>query len=205
MSEKTDRVKKLIESLSSSELKSIAAYLRSKIPRHALEEKWSITYELILDAIFRSQDITQRGIRGVIAEAVFEAQVLPSLEGWRPVPLLGDLPYDFAISRELDKRQARIQVKLQRTERGKPLMRRPYGPDMFIVEVQKTRSGTKRKTKQAISAETAPVASEQTRPYQFGDFDILAVNMQPSTGEWTKFMYTVAGMAHTKSRKQEAD
>jgi hypothetical protein len=53
-------------------------------------------------------------------------------------------------------------------------------------------TGTKRRKKSdAISPETAPVAPEKTRPYQFGDFDIIAVNMQPSTGDWTRFMYTV--------------
>lgn len=192
MSEKTDSVKQLIDSLSASELESLTAYLRSKLPQHPLEEKWAINSNLILDAIFRSQDIIQRGIRGVIAEAVFEAQILPALPGWHPVRLVGDLPYDFAIRRETDDREVRIQVKLQRTERGKPLIRGIYGPDKFIVEVQKTRSGTKRKPKQGVSTETAPTAPEQTRPYQFGDFDILAVNTQPSTGEWTRFMYTVA-------------
>jgi hypothetical protein len=53
MSEATENVKKLIESLTPSELQSLASYLRSKISRHPLEEKWDISYELILDAIHR--------------------------------------------------------------------------------------------------------------------------------------------------------
>src|SRR5208283_4553066 len=32
---------------------------------------------------------------------------------------------------------------------------------------------------------------ESTRPYRFGDFDILAVNMQPTTHAWADFRYTV--------------
>jgi len=44
MSEKTENVKKLIESLTPLELQSLASYLRSKISRHPLEEKWDITY-----------------------------------------------------------------------------------------------------------------------------------------------------------------
>ncbi len=48
---------------------------------------------------------------------------------------------------------------------------------MYVVEVQKTRSGNKN--------------GEETRPYRFGDFDILAVNMQPSTGDWNRFVFTV--------------
>jgi hypothetical protein len=192
MSENTENAKALIDSLSPAELESLSAYLHSKLPRHALEEKWGISYELILDAIHRSQDIVQRGVRGVIAEAVFAAKILPTIKGWYPVPFGGDLPYDFKIQREEKGRAITIQVKLQRTEGGVPLTRKSFGPGTFIVEVQKTRSGTRKRKKQdAISPETAPAAPEKTRPYQFGDFDIIAVNMQPSTQQWTRFMYTV--------------
>ncbi len=192
MSQATENVKKLIESLTPPELESLASYLRSKIPHHPLEEKWGISYELILDAIHRSQDIVQRGVRGVIAEAVFEAKVLPTVKGWHPVPVVGDLPYDFKIRN--DGREIKIQLKLQRTQAGQPLARSFFGPDTFIVEVQKTRSGTKRPSKEAkskIASKLAPAEPQKTRPYQFGDFDIIAVNMQPSTRDWTRFMYTV--------------
>ena len=111
MSEKTESVKRLIESLAAPELQSLASYLRSKLPRHALEQKWDISSEIILDAIFRSQDIIQRGVRGVIAEAVFEKKVLPTIKGLHPVAIFGDRPYDFAIQRESDKREIKIQVK----------------------------------------------------------------------------------------------
>jgi hypothetical protein len=107
------------------------------------------------------------------------------------VPVTGDLPYDFKIQRDSDKGEIKIQVKLQRTQGGEPLVRSFFGPDTFIVEVQKTRSGMKRKRKEAVSPKSAPTAPEKTRPYQFGDFDIIAVNMQPSTRDWTRFMYTV--------------
>ena len=46
-----------------------------------------------------------------------------------------------------------------------------------MAEVQKTRSGEK--------------GGKQTRPYHFGDFDILAVNLHPATGDWRRFMFTV--------------
>src|SRR5271157_5296381 len=115
MSEKTENVKALIESLGPPELQSLASYLRDKLPKHPLEEKWRISYDLILDAIYRSQDIVQRGVRGVIAEAVFEAKVLPTIRGWHAVPVVGDLPYDFKIQGDSEKREITIQVKLQRT------------------------------------------------------------------------------------------
>jgi hypothetical protein len=52
--------------------------------------------------------------------------------------------------------------------------------DMYVVETQRTRRGSDKKT------------GGSTRPYRFGEFDLLAVAMYPSTGEWNTFMYTVA-------------
>jgi len=52
--------------------------------------------------------------------------------------------------------------------------------DMFVAETQRTRGGTD------------PQTHEDTRPYRFGDFDILAISMHPSTNNWNVFMYTVA-------------
>jgi hypothetical protein len=51
--------------------------------------------------------------------------------------------------------------------------------DMYVVETQKTRAGS--------DSEGA-----STRPYRFGEFDLLAVSMHPSTNVWDRFMYTVA-------------
>jgi hypothetical protein len=69
--------------------------------------------EIILEAIQRSGGLTLRMIRGVIAEAAFEIEVVEHLEGWRNVTPPGDLPYDFL----LDDGQGavRVQVKLQRS------------------------------------------------------------------------------------------
>lgn len=195
MSEQTENIKTLIQSLAPSELQSLAAYFRAKLPKHALEVKWGITYDVILDAINRAQDITQRGVRGVIAEAVFESEVLPTIKGWRSVPVIGDLPYDFKIQKDSSKQAVTIQVKLQRTVKGIPLARKVFGAESYVVEVQKTRTGKKKLTSKSGSTEPLPAKVEaevvSTRPYRFGDFDILAVNMQPLTRDWSRFMYTV--------------
>jgi hypothetical protein len=94
---------------------------------------------------------------------------------------MGERPYDFKIQSAADQDvEITIQVKLQRMDKGIPLVAskslRCYPDDFFIVEVQKTRSGEK--------------DAKKTRPYSFGEFDILAVSMHPSTGDWSKFMYT---------------
>lgn len=187
MSELTDEVCRLIEQANEEERRIILAYLRERVPLHALETEWSTTAEEMLTAIARSSDLTLRGIRGILAEATFEKRLLPELErdGWGAVKIVGDQSYDFLIER--GQAQVRIQVKLQRKERGEPkeyaarsrsLLKCPPGT-MYVVEVQKTRSGQK--------------GGEKTRPYRFGDFDILAVNLHPATGTWERFAFTVAG------------
>ena len=76
-------------------------------------------------------------------------------------------------------------MKLQRKERGEPKeyaarshasLKCPPGT-MYVVEVQKTRSGER--------------GGQKTRPYRSGDFDILAVNLHPATGDWERFAFTV--------------
>ena len=63
--------------------------------------------------------------------------------------------------------------------------------DMYVVETQRTRGGRDQQT------------GQDTRPYRFGEFDILAVSLQPSTGDWTSFIYTVASwlLPRPKSRR----
>ena len=187
MTKLTDEACRLIEQASEEERRIILAYLRERVPLHALETEWRTTAEEILTAISRSSDLTLRGIRGILAEAIFEKRVLPKINagGWSTAKIVGDQPYDFLIQR--GQAQVKIQVKLQRKERGEPKeyaaksrtsLRCPPG-EIYVVEVQKTRSGKKN--------------GEQTRPYRFGDFDILSVNLHPVTGDWERFMFTVGG------------
>jgi hypothetical protein len=185
MSALTDEVCALIERANEAERRVILAYLRERLHLHPLEKEWSTTAELILTAIARSADITLRGVRGILAEAIFEEYLLPDIAAhdWKIAKIVGEQAYDFLIER--GTRQVKIQVKLQRRDKGEP---KEYGskarkalkcPEdaLYVVEVQKTRGGEKN--------------GEATRPYRFGDFDILAVNLHPATGDWKRFMFTV--------------
>jgi len=185
MSRTTEEICRLIDSLSEDEQRTVLTYLRQRLPLHPLEQQWGTTAEAILTAIARSSDLTLRGVRGILAEATFEETILPPLEasGWRSIAIVGDQTYDFVLEKVSSR--VRIQVKLQRREAGVPkeysarrraALNCPSGT-MYVVEVQKTRSGQKN--------------GQKTRPYRFGDFDILAVNLHPSSGEWKRFMYTV--------------
>jgi len=197
MSESLDTIKKVIAECSIEEQWALKEYLSELVP-HPLEREWGIDAETILNAIRRSSDLTKRGVRGIIAEAVFETAVIPSIaaSGWKPATLTGDLAYDVRL--ESGTRAARIQIKLQRLEKSVPKLYYPqhYAEGLlYVVEVQKTRGGKKKTRRQSPGTGAASEAAdevEETRPYRFGDFDILAVNMHPSSGSWKNFRYTVA-------------
>jgi hypothetical protein len=185
VTEKLDSVLGVIDTLSPEEQRTVRDYIRRRVPIHQLESEWSTSAEAILAAIARSTDLTQRGIRGILAEAIFEQSIVPQVHssGWASATITGDQAYDFLISKE--GKNVRIQVKLQRKEkqlpkeyaaRSRAALDCPTGK-IYVAEVQKTRGGEK--------------AGVKTRPYRFGEFDLLAVSMHPSTGSWDKFMFTV--------------
>jgi hypothetical protein len=170
---KKDEVIQLLEACSEQERLEVFQYLRKTIPIHALEEKLNTQAEVILEAIDRASDLTLRGIRGIIAEAAFLVEVLGKLESWKDVTPPGDAAYDFLIEDLIGR--VSFQVKMQRSEGGKPKMQN----GKYVVETQRTRTGKRGK------------AGVATRPYRFGEFDIIAVSMHPSTNDWNMFMYSV--------------
>lgn len=165
-------VGKVLEGFNPDERRAIFMYLRREFPIHPLELDLNTTAEVILEAVARSPDLTQRGVRGIIAEAVFLFEVLQKIPGWTVLDCPPGYSYDFVIDDKVGP--VSVQVKTQRRLRGKPYVRR----GKYVVETQRTRTGR----------DAAGVA---TRPYRFGDFDILAVSMHASTADWTRFMYTV--------------
>jgi hypothetical protein len=137
---------------------------------------------MILEAVHRAPELTRRMLRGVIADAAFRTYALAALEphGWRNVTPEGNYAYDYKLDDGAGP--VTVQVKLQRSVRGSPVVlagaRFGFIESVFMTETQKSRTGTDREDK-------------LTRPYRYGEFDILAVSMQPSTGKWDRYMYTV--------------
>ncbi len=176
-----DAVKKVLDTCSEDEQRLIFDYLRSKFPIHPIEKQLNTTAEVILEAIARASDLTLRGIRGIIAEASFKQNVVNHLAGWKDITPAGDSAYDFLIEDSIGK--VSIQVKMQRLKACVPMSAKSgykfLSADKYVVETQRTRGGTDPKT------------NSDTRPYKFGEFDILAVSMHPSCGTWNDFMYTV--------------
>ena len=186
---KLPEILKAIASLPEKDRSEIYTELKKQF-QHPLEKNWGLEAHAIMEAIARSSDLTQRGVRGVIAESVFVLQVLPeALAGsdWKPIAdtSIADTPFDAVVENVKTGKNIRIQVKNQRREAGEPKELK----DCWVVEVQKTRSGEKN--------------GEKTRPYRFVDFDLIAVCMYPSSGEWTRFCY--APVKSLKSRKENSD
>jgi hypothetical protein len=173
-----DELEALVLALPEDLRQKLFQRLRETMTIHPLEEAWNTTAEDLLEAISRGSDLTHRGVKGMLAEASFSHSVLSKLANWQDITPAGDHPFDYLI--DDGRGEVKIQVKNQRSEKGQPLVRkRKYnGIPMYVVETQKTRSGEDGE-------------GGKTRPYRVGEFDVLAVCLYPSTGEWTDFLYTV--------------
>lgn len=169
---KLQEIKRLIDKCDEEHCQDLLQYVRRRVDIHPLEKQLNCKAEIILESIARAADITVRGIRGIITEVAFKQEVLVHLTTWRDEEAVGELPYDFLLTN--GDRQVNIQVKMQRSEKGAPIVKN----GQWFVETQRTRNGTDKEAK-------------ATRPYRFGQFDILAVSLQPTNKSWDKFMYTL--------------
>jgi len=177
-------IRALLEICTPEEKATLFADLRKLHVIHEFENVIGAPAEMILEAVHRAPELTRRMLRGVIADAAFRMYAVAPLlvRGWKDITPEGNFAYDY----KLDDGQGpvTVQVKLQRSERGKPVVKSGsrylnLGAEVFIAETQKTRSG--------VDGD-----ENKTRPYRFGEFDVLAVSMQPSTGNWNQYMYTLS-------------
>jgi excisionase family DNA binding protein len=177
-----DRILKTLASCSSRTRHEVFQRLRVEFPIHALETKIGLSAELILEAFTRADPFTKRGIRGIIGEFCFARYALANSDRWTISEVPPRSAYDYIV--DDGEGLVRVQVKLQRRKEDdeRPVLaievRKCFAPGLYLVEPQRTRSGKKK--------------GESTRPYRFGDYDILAVVMEPLTKRWDYFMYTVA-------------
>lgn len=174
-------IRELLAQCSPEEQETLFKELRQRHIIHEFERIIGAPAEMILEAVHRAPELTRRMLRGVIADAAFRTFVVPAVaaQGWRDVTPQGNFAYDYMM--EDARGQVSVQVKLQRSERGAPVVkdgaRFGFEGEVFMTETQKTRTGN-------------DGDGEKTRPYRYGEFDVLAVSMQPSTGKWDRYMYT---------------
>jgi hypothetical protein len=180
-----DEIKRLLHECSLEERRAIFAHLRQEFGIHSLEDQLGAKAEVILSALARASDLTMRGVRGIIAEAAFITEVIApgSTSRWQDLTPPGNHSFDFLLRDPAG--ELRVQIKLQRQKEHRPLtaneVLRSYAfpSDMYVVETQRTRRGTRS-------------SGDNTRPYRFGEFDVLGVCLHPATGNWSDFVYTVA-------------
>lgn len=174
-----ETVRNLMSQCSPEDRRAVFLELRATHQIHEFEQVIGAPAEMILEAVHRAPELTRRMLRGVVGDAAFRTYVVPALSPtWSDATEEGNFPYDYRMRDALG--DVTVQVKLQRSEKGAPVVRRDrygFGADVFIVETQKTRTGSD--------------GDEKTRPYRYGEFDVLAVSMQPSTGSWKEFRYTL--------------
>jgi hypothetical protein len=174
-----------IDALPAEEKRQVLSHLRKTIPLHPMEDRLKASAEAVLEAIARSTDLTIRGIEGIIAEASFAKEVLPEYGEWRERPFDPGQPYDFLLNDHSGLTDVRLQVKMQRRKEHRPLMAGEiykagrWPAHHYIVEVQRTRRGQDK-------------TGAGTRPYRFGEFDILGVSLGAAKGRWRDFTFTVA-------------
>lgn len=181
-----DELVERVSALSIEDKRRLLKVVREALPAHPMEVRLMASAETLLEAIRRASPLTIRGIEGILAEASFAIDVVPGLEGWKNVDPPSDAAYDFAMVEPGAKEAFRLQVKMQRRKEGKPLTadqvmkKRQWPQDHWVAEVQRTRAGEDK-------------SGESTRPYRFGEFDILAVSLGASTGKWSNFIYAPSG------------
>lgn len=177
-----NQIRQILDACTPEQRNEITKLLRTENRSHRIELWWNTSAEVVLEALARSGELTQRMFKGILAEAAFKVEVIDKLTGWQDVTPSGVHAYDFAVQRGVERMT--IQTKLQRKEAGKPFMYRVSGKRgvasaLYVVETQKSRKGTNR------------TSGANTRPYRFGEFDILAVSMEPATSDWSQFRFTV--------------
>jgi hypothetical protein len=166
---KVREIRRLLSQCTAKQRRQVFDELRQSVELHPFETSINAKAEIILEALHRAPELTTRMFRGILGEATFAVTVAPAIIGWKDETPPGNHAYDTALVDSIGI--VRIQSKMQRRTKGQPLIRNGKG----IVEVQRTRTGMK--------------AGKATRPYRYGEFDVLAVCMEPSHGRWDSFMY----------------
>ncbi|HLY62028.1 MAG TPA: hypothetical protein VKV95_14895 [Terriglobia bacterium] len=179
---RVDETKRLLAASSEVQRREIFTSMRREFSVHPLETKLDAEAGTILDAVSKVDDFTLRGILKLIPEAAFKVYVVSALANWRDESPPGYHSFDFLLRDAVGG--VRVRVKTQCLRGHVPMMAtqvyQQLPADMYMVETQRIRGGKNHKT------------GEDTRPYKFGEFDVLAVSMHPSTRDWSSFMYTVA-------------
>ena len=160
-SDPVEQIRQILGACTPEQRDQIVRLLRIEYRVHRIEREWNTSAEIVLEALARSSDLTQRMFKGILAEAAFKVEVIDKLTDWSDITPTGLHPFDFMVRK--GKTQVTIQTKLQRKAAGIPFLfrvpgRRGASTAYYVVETQKSRRGTDR------------TSGANTRPYRFGEF-----------------------------------
>lgn len=157
--------------------------------------EWKGHAETILAAISNSHP-TRRGVQAGIAAAFFENIVLNDVvrDGWicQTAPAR-KTALSFIVGN--NGRTARILIATLQLEGGRPKRAQSHGEQgpVYLARLPE-KTARRRENHRGSRIELGSPQREgvSTRTYSFGDFDVLAVSIQPLTRGWSDFRYSLA-------------
>jgi hypothetical protein len=156
-------------------------------------DQWKSHAQTVLEAV-RASHPTRRGVKGAVAAAFFASTALPASvqAGWTLVSSADRRrPSQFEI--EKDGRIARVLISALQVEAGKPLRQASERREPVYVSRLPRRPLIDRTVRGANQAERdRPQKPVGERGWLETDFDVLAVNLQPVTRNWSDFRYTLS-------------
>ena len=159
--------------------------------------EWPDEARTILEAVRRISRPTKGKVRRTIAEAILKKLIVPSVadSGWKLRAPQADSPScDLLLER--NSLMARIDLALLQpaTAKFKRTYRGQHSENAYALEVKKSQVRAKGATGIAVGGarRAAPAELAREKSYTFGEFDILAVNIQAATYRWTDFRYTLS-------------
>jgi hypothetical protein len=137
-----EQIRQILNACNPAQRDEIIKLLRVEYRVHRIELAWNTSAEIVLEALARSGELTQRMFKGILAEAAFKVEVIDKLNGWEDITPSGTLAFDFVVRQAGE--QVRIQTKLQRKQAGQPFMYRvpkQRGATTFYVAETQKREG----------------------------------------------------------------
>jgi hypothetical protein len=157
---------------------------------------WHSQTQAILSAVHASHP-TRRGVQTAIAAAFFENAVLPRVagKGWQR---RSGMPRREPPCVVIEKDERKVLILIATLELSGGKSRRKFSQDgrddRYVVRLRKklARLRPNSKLDSEGEGESGLHKPSRTRAWSFDEFDILAVNTQPATRQWTDFRFALS-------------
>jgi hypothetical protein len=76
------QIREILGACNPEQRNEIVRLLRIEYRLHRIEQEWNTSAEVVLEALARSSELTQRMFKGILAEAAFKVEIIDQLAGW---------------------------------------------------------------------------------------------------------------------------